>query len=112
MCEGGESETSASLFLKFDCQIVSFLISILKAFFMCVHFSVFFLIFSVFCVFVCVPVPLLQGVVGTERSLKTAVVSLFVEGVLEIEGDEKGMFSVCLCGKMAAGGMIGGGGGN
>lgn len=27
---------------------------------------------------------------GTDRSLKTAVVSLFVEGVLEIEGDEKG----------------------
>ena len=36
---------------------------------------------------------------GTERSLKTAVVSLFVEGVLEIEGDEKGraMF-VCTLG--------------
>jgi hypothetical protein len=33
---------------------------------------------------------LLQGVVGSEFSLKTAVVSLFVEGVLEIEGDEKG----------------------
>ena len=32
-----------------------------------------------------------QGVVGTECSLKTAVVSLFIEGVLEIEGDEKGM---------------------
>ncbi len=32
----------------------------------------------------------LQGVVGSERSLKTAVVSLFVEGVMEIEGDEKG----------------------
>ena len=31
-----------------------------------------------------------QGVVGSERSLKTALVSLFVEGVLEIEGDEKG----------------------
>lgn len=29
------------------------------------------------------------GVVGTERSLKTALVSLYVEGVLEIEGDEK-----------------------
>ena len=28
--------------------------------------------------------------VGSEFSLKTAVVSLFVEGVLEIEGDEKG----------------------
>lgn len=27
---------------------------------------------------------------GSEFSLKTAVVSLFVEGVLEIEGDEKG----------------------
>ena len=28
---------------------------------------------------------------GTEFSLKTPVVSLFVEGVLEIEGDEKGI---------------------
>ncbi len=27
---------------------------------------------------------------GSEFSLKTAVVSLFVEGVLEIDGDEKG----------------------
>ena len=27
---------------------------------------------------------------GSEFSLKTTVVSLFVEGVLEIEGDEKG----------------------
>ena len=33
--------------------------------------------------------------VGSDRSLKTAVVSLFVEGVLEIEGDEKGQVSVC-----------------
>ncbi len=33
----------------------------------------------------------MQGVVGSEFSLKTAVVSLFVEGVLEIEGDEKGV---------------------
>ncbi len=32
-----------------------------------------------------------QGVVGSERSLKTAVVSLFVEGVMELDGDEKGM---------------------
>ena len=31
-----------------------------------------------------------QGVVGTELSLKTALVSLFVEEVLELEGDEKG----------------------
>ena len=37
----------------------------------------------------------LQGVVGSERSLKTAVVSLFVEGVLEIEGDEKGKGELC-----------------
>ena len=34
--------------------------------------------------------------IGTERSLKSAVVSLFVEGVLEIEGDMKGL-SVCVC---------------
>ena len=27
---------------------------------------------------------------GTEFSLKTAVVSLFVEGLLDIDGDEKG----------------------
>ena len=31
--------------------------------------------------------------IGTEHSLKTAVVSLFVEGVLEIEGDEKGRYN-------------------
>ena len=42
--------------------------------------------------------------IGTEHSLKTAVVSLFVEGVLEIEGDEKGIIiSVCLCGKVMVG---------
>ena len=35
--------------------------------------------------------------VGTKNSLKSAVVSLFVEGVLEIEEDEKGMCSVCVC---------------
>ncbi len=34
-----------------------------------------------------------QGVVGSERSLKTAVVSLFVEGVMELDGDEKGLYS-------------------
>ena len=28
--------------------------------------------------------------VGTELSLKTALVSLFVEEILELEGDEKG----------------------
>lgn len=33
---------------------------------------------------------------GTERSLKSAVVSLFVEGVLEIEGDEKGTHNLCV----------------
>lgn len=38
-----------------------------------------------------------QGVVGTERSLKTALVSLFVEGVLELEGDEKGENIVATC---------------
>ena len=38
----------------------------------------------------------MQGVVGTEHSLKTAVVSLFVEGVLEIEENEKGM-AVFVC---------------
>ena len=38
-----------------------------------------------------------QGVVGTERSLKTALVSLFVEGVLELEGDEKGENLVATC---------------
>ncbi len=35
---------------------------------------------------------------GTEFSLKTAVVSLFVEGLLDIDGDEKGkMVCVCVC---------------
>ena len=38
--------------------------------------------------------PLTQGVVGTEHSLKTALVSLFVEGgVPELENDEKGKHS-------------------
>ena len=37
---------------------------------------------------------LTQGVVGTEHSLKTALVSLFVEGgVPELENDEKGKHS-------------------
>jgi hypothetical protein len=33
----------------------------------------------------------IQGVVGTEHSLKSALVSAFSDGELDLEGDERGM---------------------
>ena len=40
---------------------------------------------------VCVSVLLVQGVVGTENSLKSALVTAFSDGELDLEGDERGL---------------------